>query len=201
MELHHIHPKSEGGEDSIDNCVPLCFDCHADAGHYNPKHPKGIKYSPTELKRHRDEWYSMTRNLNLEEIRVSQEVTQIPIEAYEAQEIELEGFVWRESFPGPPNYESFITDSKETYWMFILPKSITLFAESFEHGNTYRIDGIKKLQLLVNGEFYDSNKGIVLKTIRIQGKLIQSHTGHHHGQALFEVSKLLSETPSNELGN
>ena len=30
IELHHIKQKADGGEDTFDNCIPLCFDCHAD---------------------------------------------------------------------------------------------------------------------------------------------------------------------------
>lgn len=58
IELHHITQKAEGGEDSFDNCIPLCFDCHADMRSYDHKHPKGTKYTPNELKRHRDNWYA-----------------------------------------------------------------------------------------------------------------------------------------------
>ena len=57
IELHHIKPKSEGGEDTFDNCIPLCFDCHADAGSYNTHHPKGKKFSEKELKMHREKLY------------------------------------------------------------------------------------------------------------------------------------------------
>ena len=67
IELHHIKPKSDGGEDSYDNCIPLCFNCHADAGAYNPKHPKGRKYSEAELKNHRDRWYSKVKDSNAAE--------------------------------------------------------------------------------------------------------------------------------------
>jgi len=59
MELHHIKPKEKGGDDTFDNCIPLCFDCHADVGAYDSKHPKGHKYSEAELKGHRDKWYSI----------------------------------------------------------------------------------------------------------------------------------------------
>jgi len=52
MEVHHI----EGGEGVFENAIPLCFDCHAEVGHYNNKHPKGVKYSPAELRHHRDNW-------------------------------------------------------------------------------------------------------------------------------------------------
>lgn len=62
IELHHIIPKAQGGRDSLENCVPLCFDCHADVGHYNNNHPKGKKISSKELKYHRDKLYSLIEN-------------------------------------------------------------------------------------------------------------------------------------------
>lgn len=58
IELHHIEQKSEGGKDTLENCIPLCFDCHGDMRSYDHKHPKGHKYTPGELQRHRDAWYA-----------------------------------------------------------------------------------------------------------------------------------------------
>ena len=57
IEVHHIKPKSEGGKDTFDNAIALCFDCHADMSTYDHKHPKGTKYTESELIRHRDNWY------------------------------------------------------------------------------------------------------------------------------------------------
>lgn len=62
IELHHILPKADGGEDTFENCIPLCFDCHADMSSYDHKHPKGTKYTTEELKKHRNNWYSKVRN-------------------------------------------------------------------------------------------------------------------------------------------
>ena len=61
MELHHIKQKAYGGEDSFENCIPLCFDCHSDMGSGDPKHPKGKRYTIEELKFHRDNWYKKVR--------------------------------------------------------------------------------------------------------------------------------------------
>jgi hypothetical protein len=58
IELHHIVPTTDGGNDEFDNCLPVCFDCHADVEHYNIKHPRGRKFTATELKAHRQQWYS-----------------------------------------------------------------------------------------------------------------------------------------------
>ena len=57
MELHHIKQKAYGGEDTFENCIPLCFDCHADMGRGDSKHAKGKRYSEAELIAHRDAWY------------------------------------------------------------------------------------------------------------------------------------------------
>ena len=114
-ELHHIWQEADGGLSDFDNCIPLCFDCHADVGHYNPRHPKGKKYTPGELKGHRDQWYALTSQLRLNEFEQNNSTPEQPVEVYEGQEVSLRGYVWRESFPGRPNYESFDTDEKETY--------------------------------------------------------------------------------------
>lgn len=57
MEVHHIKARAEGGQDIYENAIPLCFNCHAEVRQYDPKHPKGIKFTEKELIMHRDEWY------------------------------------------------------------------------------------------------------------------------------------------------
>ena len=32
IECHHIIPHADGGDDTFDNCIPLCFDCHSIVG-------------------------------------------------------------------------------------------------------------------------------------------------------------------------
>lgn len=57
IEVHHIVPKSDGGEDSFDNAIPLCFGCHSEIGSYNPRHPKGNRFRVDELKKIRNDFY------------------------------------------------------------------------------------------------------------------------------------------------
>jgi hypothetical protein len=57
VNVHHIIQECDGGSNTLDNAIALCFNCHAEAGHYNPNHPLGTKYSPEELRRHRDQWW------------------------------------------------------------------------------------------------------------------------------------------------
>lgn len=62
IELHHIKQKADGGEDTYENCIPLCLDCHAEVKAYDPHHPKGRKYTENELIMHRDHWYSKIKS-------------------------------------------------------------------------------------------------------------------------------------------
>jgi len=56
-EVHHIIQEADRGDGTIENAIVLCPKCHEEAGHYNPRHPLGIKYSPKELRRHRNQWW------------------------------------------------------------------------------------------------------------------------------------------------
>lgn len=58
LQLHHIVPVAKGGDNSADNCIPLCPNCHAQVENYNPKHALVRKYTSTELKAHRDKCYA-----------------------------------------------------------------------------------------------------------------------------------------------
>lgn len=62
IEIHHIKQKSDGGEDTFQNAIALCFDCHADMKSYDFKHPRGNKYTENELLAHRDKWYNKVKN-------------------------------------------------------------------------------------------------------------------------------------------
>ena len=66
VEAHHIVPRASGGADTLRNAIVLCFDCHCAAGHYNDEHPRGTKFKPDELRRHRDEWYQRVKDAKLE---------------------------------------------------------------------------------------------------------------------------------------
>ena len=65
MEIHHIKAKADGGDDSFENAIPLCFDCHAEVRQYDSRHPKGIKFSEKELVLHRDNWYEKVKQISL----------------------------------------------------------------------------------------------------------------------------------------
>lgn len=66
IEVHHIKPQKDGGDHSFDNAIALCFDCHADAGHYFAGHPKGSKLSPEELIKHKEYWFKIVESHNIQ---------------------------------------------------------------------------------------------------------------------------------------
>lgn len=53
IKIHHIAGVSDN---SARNAIALCFDCHAEVGHYVSSHPKGKKYSAKELRMHKEQW-------------------------------------------------------------------------------------------------------------------------------------------------
>ena len=61
VEVHHIIPANISNDNSLDNAITLCFDCHSDVGHYNPKHPKGNQFTPDELRKHRDRLWRLVQ--------------------------------------------------------------------------------------------------------------------------------------------
>ena len=61
MQLHHIVPAGDGGPDTINNCIPLCLDCHAEVGSYNDRHPIGSKFTSEELRQRRDQCFESVK--------------------------------------------------------------------------------------------------------------------------------------------
>lgn len=56
IETDHIIPAADSHDHSIENAIPVCFDCHAEIHAYNPKHPRGRRFTPEELRMHKDQW-------------------------------------------------------------------------------------------------------------------------------------------------
>lgn len=59
IEAAHIVAEADGGPNDDENAIPLCFDCHEEIGSYNPRHPKGNKFTPEELVQRRDALYQL----------------------------------------------------------------------------------------------------------------------------------------------
>jgi hypothetical protein len=61
-ETDHIRPTADGGDDSIENAIPVCFDCHAEIHSYNDKHARGRKFTSEELVNHKTQWLAICTN-------------------------------------------------------------------------------------------------------------------------------------------
>lgn len=56
IETDHIEQRAQTQNDSIDNAIPVCFECHAEIHSYNDEHPRGRKFRPQELLMHKEQW-------------------------------------------------------------------------------------------------------------------------------------------------
>lgn len=99
-EVHHIVQEADGGPNTIDNAIVLCSRCHGEAGHYNPRHPRGSKYSPAELRQHRDAWWVYCKTLAREDLPLGAE----PITAAEEVRVKV-GTVWSCRADIPTDFE------------------------------------------------------------------------------------------------
>jgi hypothetical protein len=59
IEIHHIIPQAQDGPDTEENGIPLCLDCHAEVEAYNIQHPRGRKFTSSELKKHKQQWFTI----------------------------------------------------------------------------------------------------------------------------------------------
>jgi hypothetical protein len=81
ITCHHIIQEADGGEDTLDNCIPLCPNCHSEVKAYDQRHNIGASpYSPEELRRRRDDWFQVIRRRSAELQRnLTQSATLYPI--------------------------------------------------------------------------------------------------------------------------
>ena len=62
LVCHHIKQEADGGPNTIENCIPLCPDCHAEVKAFDLRHHPGMtSYSDAELIRRRDDWYEVIK--------------------------------------------------------------------------------------------------------------------------------------------
>lgn len=69
IEAAHITDEANGGDNTEENGIPLCFDCHQEIGSYNDKHPRGNKFRPDELRSRRDYVYRLVAEGRLNLLR------------------------------------------------------------------------------------------------------------------------------------
>ncbi|MFC3651930.1 HNH endonuclease [Dyella humi] len=192
IELHHIEPEADGGASTLENCIPLCFDCHADVGHYNDRHPKGTKYRPGELRQHRDRSFLAVAGAERLRHAPQDQTPALPDEIYDGQSLQFKGYLSSQTFAGAPNYEDFRTDRLETYWLLTLPQPFRFTYRSAEPTQAESIvkPDVRVLHLILTPDQYATHRGKLNGDVYVTGKVWPCITGHHRGDALLEVDDL-----------
>lgn len=110
----------------------------------------------------------------------------------DGESAELTGKIWRETFPGPPNYESIQDgDEPQTYWILTTEQSYCGQAYSMESGDPHRIPGeLTRFQLVLDSDQYADNQSLVFENATVTGSLFAGHTGHHHTAMLIDVEAI-----------
>ncbi len=62
VQLHHIIPSGEGGSDNIDNAISLCPNCHNEVHIGSTPGRVTRRYTPPELKLHRERTIELAKN-------------------------------------------------------------------------------------------------------------------------------------------
>jgi hypothetical protein len=107
----------------------------------------------------------------------------------EDDEIEVVGALSRETFAGPPNYESVDKgDKAETYWIVTVREPIALCPLASEEGKPSTIGSVNRFQLVINEEQRGIMLALMARHAWVRGKIFVAHTGHHHTAALIQVS-------------
>jgi hypothetical protein len=101
MHIHHIVPESEGGSGDYDNGIPVCLDCHAEI---ESKSNMGRRFTPGELKMHRDRWMVTVRDHPDVLVRSAQTLTETgPLEAlFSEMEFNRTAILGGKDDPYPP---------------------------------------------------------------------------------------------------
>lgn len=111
---------------------------------------------------------------------------------YEPTISSISGVLVRETFAGPPNYESIANgDEPETYF-FIKPMRPFCTRASPTEDTDKNQENIKVVQLVfgVNAkEFYSSLRPRLGTAVTCSGILMSAMTGHHRSRVLLQVSE------------
>jgi len=119
----------------------------------------------------------------------------------DGQDVEFEGSVSRETFPGRPNYASIDDgDEPETVWILTVDTPNCVVGESLEDGKPYEVArSTRRFQLVfADSAAYERYKGLVENRARVRGELFTAHTGHHHTKALIQIKEIAAAKSSSK---
>jgi hypothetical protein len=105
--------------------------------------------------------------------------------------VKLTGTLIRQTFPGPPNYESVRKgDRAETVWLLVLASPVCVDVDKGDPELNPAKSGVSRIQLEVGAGVYKKYKGLVGTRVVATGTLFAEISGHHHTPVLLTVSTL-----------
>ena len=113
---------------------------------------------------------------------------------YEPEEVVLSGKIERQTFPGPPGYESIGKgDEIERGWYLRLHQAIRVeVGKNNSDGNAQPEKNVRILHLTWNYEAKKIDASIqksVGKQVTLKGHLFHAFSGHHHARVLMWVDE------------
>jgi hypothetical protein len=119
---------------------------------------------------------------------------------YESQIVALEGKLTRQTFPGPPNYESIKNgDKPETYFVLDLIEPVCTNSSKVDPQLDVALSKIKSVQLVLTPRQFKRYAVLVGKRVSARGRLYAGHTIHHRSPVLLQevqIDKTAKLTPS-----
>jgi hypothetical protein len=114
--------------------------------------------------------------------------------SYEPTTVTLQGTIRRQTFPGPPNYESVEEgDEPETYWILHLTNPVCVDSDKNMPGGEEKENNVTDVQLGLDERQYAQYKGLLGKQVTVNGRLSHAFTGHHHTAIRLTVAEIKDE--------
>lgn len=111
----------------------------------------------------------------------------------DGESVTLTGGLSRETFPGPPNYESIDNgDAPETVWVLTVERPQCVTAEEMESGAQYEVaKSTTRFQLgLNNPSLYETHRHLLDHPVVVTGQVFVGITGHYHTAASISTGKI-----------
>jgi hypothetical protein len=102
----------------------------------------------------------------------------------------LSGTLVRQTYPGPPDYESVTKgDEPRVIWVLLLDQRTCIFDSSSDYGSRY---GEREVQLVLDGDRYVQYRNLLGKRVIVTGELLRG--GARHEKRLVVIAREVVRT-------
>lgn len=98
--------------------------------------------------------------------------------------VTVNGSLVRETYPGPPNYES-VAKGDEAETGFYLRLARPVCARNGTDETEISLDSVAHIQLVLDSAQYAGLSSSLGQEVSLRGTIFSSHTGHHHAPLLL----------------